>query len=194
MNAALPELLDLIQEIHPLEPNLLQSFAGEFSYSEYPKNYLLQKAGMPCYSLWLMRSGIVRAFFVEADGKERNTWFSFDRQVITDASSFVTQEPAQENIQLLEDSAFFSIPILRMRELMHQHHTIAIWIIRLLEKHYIVQMEDRVSDLQFLDARARYEKLLTIHPGITNRISLGHIASFLNITQETLSRIRADKA
>jgi CRP-like cAMP-binding protein len=64
----------------------------------------------------------------------------------------------------------------------------------MVELHYISQIEDRISDLQFLDAKQRYSKLLEQHPDITNRVSLGHIASYLNITQETLSRIRSAKA
>jgi CRP-like cAMP-binding protein len=62
-----------------------------------------------------------------------------------------------------------------------------------VELHYIAQIEDRLTDLQFLDAKQRYQKLLSLYPDITNRISLGNIASYLNITQETLSRIRSGK-
>jgi CRP-like cAMP-binding protein len=62
-----------------------------------------------------------------------------------------------------------------------------------VELYYISQIEDRIADLQFLDAKERYQKLLNLCPDITNRISLGNIASYLNITQETLSRIRAGK-
>ncbi|NBO61806.1 MAG: Crp/Fnr family transcriptional regulator, partial [Flavobacteriia bacterium] len=61
------------------------------------------------------------------------------------------------------------------------------------ENFYVHQIEDRISDLQFLSATQRYEKLLAQYPSISQRISLGHIASYLNITQETLSRIRGGK-
>ena len=78
--------------------------------------------------------------------------------------------------------------------LLIKHHSFALWYIRLVELHYVTQIEDRVSDLQLLDAKQRYQKLLLQSPDINNRVSLKHIASYLNITQETLSRIRAGKA
>jgi hypothetical protein len=63
----------------------------------------------------------------------------------------------------------------------------------LVEQHYVAQIEDRIADLQFLNAKQRYQKLLNLYPEITHRISLGNISSYLYITQETLSRIRAGK-
>jgi CRP-like cAMP-binding protein len=87
----------------------------------------------------------------------------------------------------------YSIEHADLQALLQKHHSFAIWYIKLVEFHYVSQIEDRVADLQFLDAKQRYQKLLNQYPDITNRVSLGNIASYLNITQETLSRIRAGK-
>jgi CRP-like cAMP-binding protein len=115
------------------------------------------------------------------------------KEIITDTTSFVKQEPTQESIQLMEDSEMYSIEYTAVQALLQKHHSFALWYIKLVELNYVTQIEDRLSDLQFLDARQRYQKLLNLYPNIANRISLGNIASYLNITQETLSRIRADK-
>jgi len=123
-----------------------------------------------------------------------NTWFSLDKQIVTDAPGLVNQTASHETIQLIEDSEFYSIEYSAIQQLLKKHHAFALWYIKMVELHYISQIEDRISDLQFLDAKQRYSKLLEQHPDITNRVSLGHIASYLNITQETLSRIRAAKA
>ncbi|HAD35004.1 MAG TPA: hypothetical protein DCF44_11025 [Chitinophagaceae bacterium] len=122
-----------------------------------------------------------------------NTWFSLDTQIIVDTTSFVKQEPAQESIQLIEDSEMYSIEYAALQVLLQKHHSFALWFIKLVELHYVAQIEDRIADLQFLDAKKRYQKLISLNSGITNRVSLGNIASYLNITQETLSRIRAGK-
>jgi CRP-like cAMP-binding protein len=122
-----------------------------------------------------------------------NTWFSLDTQIVTDTTSFVKQEPAHESIQLMEDSELYSITYASLQTLLQKHHSFALWYIKLVEVHYVSQIEDRIADLQFLDAKQRYQKILTQQPDITNRVSLGNIASYLNITQETLSRIRAGK-
>jgi CRP-like cAMP-binding protein len=93
----------------------------------------------------------------------------------------------------MEDSEMYSIEYTAVQSLLKKHHSFALWYIKLVELHYVSQIEDRIADLQFLDAKQRYQKLLNLYPDITNRLSLGNIASYLNITQETLSRIRAGK-
>ncbi len=186
-------LEDIIQTIYFLPQEVLEDVLGNFQHLEYPKNYFLLKPGKPCKQIWFMTKGAVRYFYTNDQGKEMNTWFSLDEQIITDAPSLVNQTPSQESIQLMEDSEMYSIEYPEIQALLQKHHSFALWYIKLVELHYISQIEDRIADLQFLDAKQRYQKLLNIYPNITNRISLGNIASYLNITQETLSRIRTGK-
>jgi len=186
-------LEEIIQSIYPLPQQVLEDVLEHFQHLEYPKNYYILKPGKPCKHLWFMIEGAVRYFYTNEQGKEINTWFSLDTQIITDTTSFVHQEPAQESIQLIEDCELYAIEYTALQTLLQKHHSFALWYIKLVEMHYISQIEDRLADLQFLDAKQRYQKLLNLYPDITNRISLGNIASYLNITQETLSRIRAGK-
>ncbi len=186
-------LEDIIQSIYLLPQEVLEDVLAQFQHLEYPKNYFLLKPGKPCKHLWFMTNGAVRYFYTNDQGKEMNTWFSLDTQIITDAPSLVNQTLAQESIQLIEDSEIHAIEYTSIQTLLQKHHSFALWYIKLVEMHYIAQIEDRLSDLQFLDATQRYQKLLNLYPDITNRISLGNIASYLNITQETLSRIRSGK-
>jgi CRP-like cAMP-binding protein len=184
---------NIIQSIYFLPPQTLEDVLVHFQHLEYPKNYFLLKPGKPCKHLWFMTKGAARYFYTNEQGKEINTWFSLDTQIITDTTSFVHQEPSQESIQLLEDSEMFAIEYDALQTLLQKHHSFALWQIKLVELHYVAQIEDRIADLQFLDAKKRYQKLINLNSGITNRVSLGNIASYLNITQETLSRIRAGK-
>jgi CRP-like cAMP-binding protein len=184
---------DIIQSVHLLPKPILEDVLRYFQHLEYPKNYFLLKPGKPCKHIWFMTKGAVRYYYTNEQGKEMNTWFSMDRQVIADTSSLVKKEPSQESIQLLEDSEMYSIEYTALQTLIQKHHAFSLWYVKLVESHYIAQIEDRLTDLQFLDAKQRYQKLLSVYPDITNRISLGNIASYLNITQETLSRIRARK-
>jgi len=186
-------LEDVIQTIYLLPEQVLEEVLVNFQHLEYPKNYFLLKSGKPCKHLWFMTKGAARHFYTNEQGKEMNTWFSLDTQIIVDTTSFVKQEPAFESIQLIEDSEMYSIEYVALQVLLQKHHSFALWFIKLLELHYIAQVEDRIADLQFLDAKKRYQKFISLNSGITNRVSLGNIASFLNITQETLSRIRAGK-
>lgn len=187
------KIVDIIQEIYLLPKEVLEDVLNQFHYLEYPKNYFLLKPGKPCKHLWFMTQGAARYFYTNEQGKEMNTWFSLDMQVIADTTSFVNQEPAHESIQLMGDSEMYAIEYASLYAMLQKHHSFALWYIKLVELHYVSQIEDRIADLQFLDAKQRYQKLLSLYPDITNRISLGNIASYLNITQETLSRIRSGK-
>jgi CRP/FNR family transcriptional regulator, anaerobic regulatory protein len=186
-------LEDIIQTIYFLPQDVLEDVLEYFQHLEYPKNYFLLKSGKPCKHLWFMTKGAARHFYTNEQGKEMNTWFSLDTQIIADTTSFVKQEPAHESIQLIEDSEMYSIEYAALQALLQKHHSFALWYIKLVELHYVSQIEDRIADLQFLDAKQRYQKLISLNTDITNRVSLGNIASYLNITQETLSRIRAGK-
>lgn len=186
-------LEDIIQEVYLLPNEVLEEVLSHFQYLELPKNYFLLKPNKICKHLWFMTMGAARYFYTNDQGKEMNTWFSLDTQIISDTTSFVKQEPAQESIQLIENSEMYAIDYAALQTLLQKHHSFALWYIKLVETHYVSQIEDRIADLQFLDAKQRYQKLLSMYPNITNRISLGNIASYLNITQETLSRIRAGK-
>ncbi len=187
------DISKLIQNIHPVPNDILEDILPHFQHLEYPKNYFLLKQGRPCKYLWFLVKGAVRYFYTNEEGKESNVWFSLDTDIVADAPSFVNQIPSYESIQLLEDSELYAIDYNSLQSLLQKHHLFALWYIKMIEKHYVSQIEDRIYDLQFLSATQRYKKLLTQFLNISNRISLGHIASYLNITQETLSRIRAGK-
>jgi CRP-like cAMP-binding protein len=186
-------LEDIIQSIYLLPQEVLEDVLARFQHLEYPKNYFLLKPGKPCKHIWFMTQGAVRYFYTTDQGKEMNTWFSLDTQIVTDAPNLVNGTPSQESIQLIEDSEMYAIEYAVLQDLLKKHHSLALWYIKLVELHYVTQIEDRLADLQFLDAKQRYQKLLNLYPDITNRVSLGNIASYLNITQETLSRVRSGK-
>lgn len=174
-----------------LPEELLLAFTSRGRLHDLPKNYFLLREGKHCGSIWIILKGLARHFYVDDKGKERNTWFAAENSITTDSAAFNGAVASAENIQLLEDSIVFEIAIQEMKLLVQSHHAFALWYIACIEKFYLSQIDERVFDLQFLDAGARYQKLLDGNPGFATRLSLGNIASYLNITQETLSRIRA---
>lgn len=187
------ELAELLQTIHPLPEEVLAAAAPHFVHQEYPKQAYLLRTGRICQHIWWLTTGAVRYFYTDPQGKEVNVWFSFEHEPVADTPGLLQQTPSEECIQALEATTAYALAYPALQHLIREHHAFAIWYIRLLEKHYVVPIEERLVDLQFLTARERYEKLVARVPNILNRVSLGHIASFLNITPETLSRIRAGK-
>ncbi|MBL4649976.1 MAG: hypothetical protein JKY03_09605 [Aureispira sp.] len=65
--------------------------------------------------------------------------------------------------------------------------------VRLFLEQIYIDLAERVEDLLFYNAKDRYDNLMLKNPSLFQRVNLGHIASYIGVTQETLSRIRAQK-
>lgn len=186
-------LESIIKDIQRLPLEVMEELLPHFEYIEYPKNFQLLRQGEQCRKIWLIQKGIARYYHIDEKGRDRTVWFSFEKDFIADAPSLLEQKVSYESIELLEDSELYYIDFSKVRALLEKRHSFALWYIKILETVYIPQLEDRIADLQFLSARERYTKLQEEFPQLGNRVNLGYIASFLNITQETLSRIRAQR-
>ncbi|WP_228527929.1 Crp/Fnr family transcriptional regulator [Pararhodonellum marinum] len=182
-----------IQSIFQLPQVVLAEVCDAFKPLDLPKIFFLLRSGKICHNIWFVQSGLTRHFYVDDRGKERNTWFTVENNFTTDIPSLLNQQPARENIQLLEDSIIYAIAYSDVQKLQQKHHAFCIWYIKMLENNYFHQIEQRIDELQFMNATERYFNLLKKEPSFSQRISLGNIASYLNISQETLSRIRNEK-
>ena len=117
-------------------------------------------------------------------------WFGQENDIISSMYSFVSQKNSFESIEVLENSILYCLEYEQLQRLYKQHTEINL-IGRLFTEKYYIQLEERVMSLQFQTAQERYKQIIKTNPSLLQRASLGHIASFLGITQETLSRIRA---
>ncbi len=154
------------------------------------KEFVLQP-GETSRSILFVESGFLRSFYGNQD-KEMTNWFMQENQLVISVNSFFTQTPADEYIQAIEDCRVWQLRHEHYRFLVSHYHSFCSIGLRLTE-HYYILSEQRLRIMRQKDAEARYRFLLQIHPGILNRAPLGHIASYLGITQETLSRLRAKK-
>ncbi|TXJ26054.1 MAG: Crp/Fnr family transcriptional regulator [Chitinophagaceae bacterium] len=153
------------------------------------KNEFLLTEGKICRHLYFMEQGALRGFY-NLDGKEITYWFAFEGDFVTSFHSFTTQQPAVENIQLLEGSVLWAISKETLMDLFNRFHEIE-RLVRIAYERYYVRLEERFVNAQFRTAAERYEQLIQQTPHIIERIPLGQIASYLGISQETLSRIRS---
>ena len=153
------------------------------------KNEYLLNEGQVCRYLYFLEKGALRGFY-NLDGKEITHWFGFEKDFVTSFHSFITREPAVENIQLLESSILWVISKETLIGLLNQHHEIE-KLVRIIYENYYIRLEERFVNAQFKTAGERYDNLLQQTPHILERAPLGHIASYLGISQETLSRIRS---
>jgi CRP-like cAMP-binding protein len=138
-----------------------------------------------------VKSGIGKVYYLK-EGKEIIDWISDEGNLMTSVSSFLTQTPSLHYVELIEDSELIGISYRDLEDLYSKYHDME-RLGRQLTIMALVQLQDRINAMQFETAKKRYEDFLVRYPGCINRISLGDLASFLGMTQVTLSRVRALK-
>ncbi len=183
------QLLSHIKTYAPLSDEAQFALQQKFDQITLSKNEYLLTEGKICRHLYFLQQGALRGFY-SLDGKEITHWFGFENDFVTSFHSFITQQPAVENIQLLEGSIVWAISKDTLFGLFDQFHEIE-RMVRIVYEKYYIRLEERFVNAQFKTAAERYENLLQDNPHIIERVPLGYIASYLGISQETLSRIRA---
>ena len=154
------------------------------------KGQFYNKQNVVCKDLGIVVSGIFRIYHYDAaTNEERNLYFFSENQFIVSFGSFVYQFPCNYYIEALEDAEIVYIPYTALQGIYASHPT---WqrFGRLLAEHFFVQSQRRAEELLFLSHEERYVNLLAEHPNIINRVAAYHIASYLGIKNQSLSRIR----
>ena len=182
-------LLQHINSYFPLSAEAQESLSFCFKETVLSKEKYLVKKGQICSQLYFLEQGAVRGFY-HAESKEITHWFGFENNFVTSFYSFTTAKPAVEYIQLLEYSVLWSISKEDMIKLCNQYHEVE-RLVRIAYENYYVRLEERFVNSHFKTAGELYENLLKQAPHIVERVPLGYIASYLGISQETLSRVRS---
>ena len=152
------------------------------------RQYLLN-AGDVCQHITFIEKGLLRSFTVDDDGNEYVVQFAIEGSWISDMGSFISGKEALYNIEALEDAEVLNLTRQSMDELLNQFPLMERFF-RLLMQNNIVALQRRVIAYMSLSAEEKYVRLMEVYPDIMNRASQQHIASYLSITPETLSRIR----
>ncbi|MEI2696026.1 MAG: Crp/Fnr family transcriptional regulator [Saprospiraceae bacterium] len=153
------------------------------------KNKIILKQNQVCNYLYYINNGIVREYYLKK-GKEVTASFGFKNSIISSFASFLSRKPSFEALETLEKTELMRIHHDKLQNLYCKYPEINT-LGRKITEFYYLTLEDRIFASQFCSAKERYFNLLKQEPDITQKVSLGYIASFLGITQETLSRIRA---
>ena len=188
---SIEQLLQHISRYHPLSTEAQEALHGCFRQVVLARNELLVAEGRTCRHLYFVEQGALRGFY-NLDGKEITHWFGFEQDFVTSFHSFITGQPAVESIQLLEGSVLWAISKESLTGLMDRHHEIE-RLVRIAYEKYYIRLEERFVNAHFRTATERYRELLQQAPHLLERVPLGHIAAYLGISQETLSRIRSKR-
>lgn len=183
------KILERIRNICPtLNNNSLEKLLGCTQLLKLPKGTKLFSEGKRHYHFYFIVQGLVKAYYLK-DGKEICSWFAAENEVVGNMSAH-QGKPSNETIELLEDTELISFQINKISELAENDLAISHFIIEILSEE-IIYLEKRIYNLQFVSSSERYKRLLEKTPEVLQRISLTDIASYLGVSRETLSRIRA---
>lgn len=141
-------------------------------------------------SLYFIEKGLIRGYYFD-NGKEITNWFAQEQEFATCFYAFVANTISYESIQAIEDCTLIQIAQHTLQELYIKFPETE-RIGRIITENYYIKLEERLLNIQFKTAKERYQNLLHKKASLLQRASLGQIASYLGITQETLSRIRAE--
>lgn len=178
-----------IVQFAPLSEESINALAAHLRQVEYPKGHVLVEPDTTCHYLYFVERGLTRTFYYK-DGKDVTDWISAENSFAVSLISFITAKPDRRGIALLEPSVFNAIHRNDLEMLCAKHHDIE-RMVRHLVNSGLVQLQQKFDDQHFATALERYQNLTVNHPTYLRRVPLGMIASYLGITQETLSRIRA---
>jgi CRP-like cAMP-binding protein len=183
------KIIEILNQFTSLSKQTKKELINRVTQQEVTKGTILLKQDQTCNQLYFIEKGFARGFYNQ-DGKEITSWFGFENDIITSIYSFVIQKPGFESIEILENSVLYAISYKNLQEL-YQHQPEFNLIGRLFIEKYYIELMERTLSLQFRPAKERYCQLVAHKPQLLQRASLGHIASYLGISQETLSRIRS---
>ena len=155
------------------------------------KNEFFNFRNSVCRHIGFVVSGLFRVYYVDpGTAEEHDVFFVPEGVFLTSLKGLLTQEVCPYYIAALEDAELLLISTEQLQRLYTQSHG---WerFGRVLAEQYLILHQGKAESLLFQTAEQRYLGLLAQFPGITNRVSLGHIASYLGIQGPSLSRIRA---
>ncbi len=155
------------------------------------KEAIIVREGQLADKTYFICEGAVRAFYLK-DGKDITDWFAFENDFISSIDSFFLNIPSPCYIEVLEPSILLEISRDKISMLSDKYLEFD-RLGKLVVTKTMLQLHQRILSIQFEIAQQKYDNLLKIRPDITNRVPLTHIASYLGITLETLSRIRNPK-
>ena len=157
---------------------------------DLPRQHIVCTEGNICYHMHFVVSGLLRGHY-NKDGRNVTTGFQAEGTIITPLSSFLNRRAALFTLETLEPTVLYRMHYDDLRELFRRSHAFE-HISREATLASLVDLENRLYALQFYSAQERYENFLVQFPNLINRLSLTHIASYLGVSLETLSRVRTN--
>ncbi|MEJ7558615.1 MAG: Crp/Fnr family transcriptional regulator [Pedobacter sp.] len=158
-------------------------------YTLFAKNTPLLAAGEKCRNIYFVQKGCLRVFYADQLGIEHNIYFAPENWWAVDMSSFSKQTPAFSSISTIEETIVYFIDYSTLEELYTAVPKFERFF-RILTQNGFDMYQGRITTSLSQSAEERYMQFRKQYPGLEQRITQKHIASYLGITPVFLSRIR----
>ena len=187
--SSLKPLLEYLHQFVGLDTAEQQKVEDLLEVRHYPKGELLLEEGKRSKAFYFLLQGCVRMYYL-VDGVEKNTFFYTENQFVSSYESFVRETAATHYIACLEDCSLVVIS----QE--HAYQLLAFspkfeQLSRMLMEEELIIYQQMLSTFITQNAEQRYQHFLDAQPALAQRIPQYHLASYLGVSPETLSRIRA---
>ncbi|AZA83385.1 Crp/Fnr family transcriptional regulator [Chryseobacterium lactis] len=180
----------ILDQIYLLPEASKASLKEHITEVSYPKGFCLMEADKVIPYVYFIRKGIARAYKSTSDN-DITFWFGSEGQSVLSMKSYVEDKPGYESIELLEDCDLYRLETENLKKFFNEDIHIANWGRKLAEAE-MIKSEELIISRQFKTSLERYKDIIRYQPDLLKRVQLGHIASYLGITQVSLSRIRAE--
>jgi CRP-like cAMP-binding protein len=168
----------------------LDEITSHFKPLTVKKSTILLSQGETCNKLYFVNTGCIRTYYITGQGNEKTRFIALEGMVATALSSFISQQPSFEFVDVLENSSLLYISHANFYKLVREVPEWEQFYLKLLEHAYLYQNK-KIEKLVTLSAGDRYNILMKERPIYVQRLSNKILASYLDITQETLSRLKS---
>ena len=183
------ELINYLLQFGHLNQQQIDLIISKGVFKEIKKEEYFQEAGKIPREVGFLTDGIVRICYYNNKGDEITKYFIDENSFIVDINSYLQAIPSSSYIQAITDCQFIVFSKEAMKEL---SMTILIWddVINKITNKALMEKVNKISSMLAEDATERYLSFFANFPSLANRIPLSYLASYLGITQSSLSRIR----
>lgn len=155
---------------------------------EVRKNQLIFHPDKPTNKILFLKTGLLRGYKI-IDGKDYTHHFYIENWFATDFSSFLNEKPSQIFIESIEKTSYYEFKkkdLLDLYNKSHQNERLG----RIIAEKAFLSTVEKLADLQLLNLNEKYNALINRNPSLFQRVPQKHIASYLGVSEQSLSRIK----
>jgi CRP/FNR family transcriptional regulator, anaerobic regulatory protein len=188
--AAIDAYLKTVKALCPTVTDAALAYLSEgLSVSELKAKHFYIQANTIQKNIGFITSGLLRAFYIDENGKDITIRFVCENGFATDYSSFIQQKQSKYYFQCLEKTTIVNIPFEHIQNGYNNFPMLEKYG-RVIAEEIIKNMQSRIESFQFYNAEERYLNFIENSPDLFNRVSLSYLSTYLGIERPSLSRIR----